>query len=74
MMEAIQMCEEITGNKLEYSYAEDNRMGDHIWYVSDVSKFQNHYPNWKLTKDVKTILSEIHGHNVERWEGEAVKS
>ncbi len=74
MMEAIQMSEEITGNKLEYTYAEDNRMGDHIWYVSDVSKFQSHYPDWKLTKDVKTILTEIHGHNVERWDEEVVKS
>ena len=68
MMEAIQMCEEITDRKLEHSYKEDNRMGDHIWYVSDVSKFQSHYPNWKLTKDVKTILTEIFEHNTERWE------
>ena len=74
MMEAIGMCEEITGKKLDYSYAEDNRMGDHIWYVSDVSKFQQHYPDWKLTKDVRTILTEIHGHNVERWEAEPATS
>lgn len=71
MMEAIKMCEEITSRKLEHSYKEDNRMGDHIWYVSDVSKFQSHYPDWKLTKDVKTILTEIYDHNTERW-GEAV--
>ena len=68
MMEAIQMCEEISGRKLEHSYKEDNRMGDHIWYVSDVSKFQSHYPDWQLTKDVKTILTEIYEHNTQRWE------
>jgi CDP-paratose 2-epimerase len=68
MLEAIGMCEEISGKKLSYTYKEDNRMGDHIWYVSDVSKFQSHYPDWKLTKDVKTILTEIFDHNTVRWQ------
>ena len=68
MLEAIQMCEEISGKKLSYTYEDDNRMGDHIWYVSDVSKFQGHYPDWKLTKDVKTILTEIYEFNTERWQ------
>ena len=68
MLEAIQMCEEISGKKLSYTYEDDNRMGDHIWYVSDVSKFQNHYPDWKLTKNVKTILTEIFQFNTERWQ------
>jgi CDP-paratose 2-epimerase len=67
MLEAIGMCEEISGTKLDYTYKEDNRTGDHIWYVSDVSKFKNHFPEWKLTKDVKTILTEIHTYNVDRW-------
>lgn len=68
MLEAIQMCEEISDTKLEYAYVDDNRMGDHIWYVSDVSKFQNHYPDWKLTKDVNTILTEIYEYNMTRWQ------
>ena len=68
MLEGIKMCEEISGRELQYSYEEDNRMGDHIWYVSDVSKFQNHYPKWSLTKDVHTILSEIFQYNTERWQ------
>lgn len=70
MLEAIKMCEEISGRKLEYTYKDDNRMGDHIWYVSDVSKFQDHYPNWKLTKDVKQILTEIYEFNTSRWQEE----
>lgn len=68
MLEAIDICEQITDRKLEYTYQENNRMGDHIWYVSDVSKFQNHYPNWSLTKDIKTILGEIYEFNTSRWQ------
>ena len=68
MLEAIQISEEISGRKLDYSYEDDNRMGDHIWYVSDVSKFQAHYPKWSLTKDVRTILTEIYQFNTSRWE------
>jgi len=67
MLEAIQICEEISGRELEYSYEEDNRIGDHIWYVSDVSKFQQHYPKWSLTKDIRTILTEIYEFNTDRW-------
>lgn len=67
MLEAIKICEAITGKTLARTYKDGNRMGDHIWYVSDVSKFQTHYPDWKLTKDVTTILTEIHDHNVSRW-------
>ena len=68
MLEGIKMCEEISGRKLQYTYEEDNRMGDHIWYVSDVSKFQSHYPKWSLTKDVRTILGEIYEYNTQRWQ------
>lgn len=68
MLEAIKMSEEIAGRKLEHTYADDNRVGDHIWYVSDVSKFQSHYPDWKLTKNVHNILTEIFEHNVDRWQ------
>ncbi|MFT5304126.1 MAG: CDP-paratose 2-epimerase [Mariniblastus sp.] len=68
MLEAIQICEQISDRKLTYTYEEDNRIGDHIWYVSDVSKFQEHYPKWSLTKDIHTILGEIYQSNTSRWE------
>lgn len=68
MLEAIQICEEISDRKLAYTYEEDNRMGDHIWYVSDVTKFQDHYPKWSLTKDIRTILTEIYEFNTSRWQ------
>ena len=60
MMEAIRKGEELSGNKLEFSYLEDNRIGDHIWYVSDVRKFQSHYPDWKYEYDIDGILGEIY--------------
>ena len=60
MLEAIGMCEKISGKKLDYTYVEDNRIGDHIWYISDVRKFQKHYPNWKYQFDLKAILEQIH--------------
>ncbi len=68
MLEAIDICQEITGLELQYTYADENRMGDHIWYVSDVSKFQSHHPNWQLTRDIRAILTEIYEYNVERWQ------
>ena len=60
MMEAIRKGEALSGNKLEFSYLEDNRIGDHIWYISDVRKFQNHYPDWKYEYDIDGILGEIY--------------
>lgn len=59
MLEAIDMCEAITGNKMNYSYTEDNRIGDHIWYISDISKFQKDYPNWAYKYDINDILTGI---------------
>src|SRR5947209_5081061 len=61
MLEAIEMCEEISGKKLTWSYEETSRIGDHIWWISDVRKFQSHYPNWKFRYGMREILKEIHG-------------
>ena len=60
MIEAIKMCEEITGKKMNWSYTETNRIGDHIWWISDVRKFKSHYPEWEYTFNVKEILVEIY--------------
>jgi CDP-paratose 2-epimerase len=59
MLEAIEMCEEISGKKLTWTYDETNRIGDHIWWISDVRKFQSHYPNWKFRYGIREILEEI---------------
>ena len=67
MLEAIQECEAIAEKKLNWNYKETNRIGDHIWWISNVSKFRNHYPNWDLTYSVTDILKEIFTENVSRW-------
>ncbi len=61
MIEAIELCEEISGRRLNWTYVEENRIGDHIWWISDVRKFQSHYPDWKYKYDLRGILEEIHG-------------
>lgn len=60
MLEAIAICEEISGKKLDYSLEEDNRVGDHIWWISDVRRFRRHYPNWKYQYNIRDILVQIH--------------
>jgi len=67
MLEAIQHCEAIAEKKLDWSYVESNRIGDHIWWISDVGKFKSHYPSWELTYTVKDILKEIYAQNTIRW-------
>ena len=49
MQEAIALCEEMAGKKMNVVYSEQNRIGDHIWYISDTRKFQSHYPAWSYT-------------------------
>ena len=60
MIEAIHYCEEISGNSIRWSYDETNRIGDHLWWVSDVRRFQSHYPQWQLQYSIKGMLQEIH--------------
>ncbi len=62
MLEAIELCEEISGEKLNYEYVEQNRIGDHIWYISDVSKFKSHYPEWNFKYNLRDILNEIYDY------------
>jgi CDP-paratose 2-epimerase len=59
MKEAIALCEEITGKKMNVTYTDTNRIGDHIWYISDLSKFINHYPDWYWKYDLRTTAIEI---------------
>jgi len=66
MLEAIQLCEKISGKKINYSYEEGNRIGDHIWYISDVSKFKNHYPSWNYKYDLENTLIEMYQNMTQR--------
>jgi CDP-paratose 2-epimerase len=60
MLEAIEWCERLSGRKLEWQYVEDNRIGDHIWYISDVRRFESHYPAWKYRYGMAEIMKELH--------------
>jgi CDP-paratose 2-epimerase len=67
MLEAIALCEEISGRTLSWTLSDEARMGDHRWWVSDLGAFEADYPDWSLRYDVPGVLREIHDANVERW-------
>ncbi len=67
MLEAIETCEQISGSKLDWSYSEENRAGDHIWWISDTRRFETQYPEWALTRNIPQILEEIFVSNRQRW-------
>lgn len=59
MIEGIKRCEDITGNLMDYEYSNTNRKGDHIWYISDMSKFKEHYPEWTWQYGLTDILNQM---------------
>lgn len=67
MLEAIEHCEGIAGRELQWTLAQDNRIGDHRWWISDLRPFKADYPAWDLSYDVEGILRDIYEHNVELW-------
>jgi CDP-paratose 2-epimerase len=67
MLEAIEACERIAGRELDWGLSDENRIGDHRWWISDLSEFQADYPDWELRYGIEEILREIHEENVERW-------
>lgn len=69
VLEAIALSEQIAEKTLRWSYTETNRIGDHIWWITDNGRFESHYPEWKLEYDVRRILEEIYEANRDRWPG-----
>ncbi len=67
MLEAIEQCQQVCGKELDWQYTETNRVGDHMWWISDNGKFANHFPGWRQRYDVDMILREIFEENRERW-------
>lgn len=59
MIEAIEMCERVTGKNMNITYNQNNRVGDHIWYISDVRKFKSHYPRWDYKYTIKDIINQL---------------
>ncbi|MFC7247403.1 NAD-dependent epimerase/dehydratase family protein [Catellatospora aurea] len=66
-LEAFAIAEKIAGKEAKVNYVEQARMGDHQWYVSDMAKFQAHYPDWQMTYNVPAILNEIYEANADKW-------
>ncbi len=66
MLEAIELCEKLTGKPFNWTLSEENRVGDHIWWISDVGRFQKHYPGWYYAYGIEEIMSEIVGNLGER--------
>jgi CDP-paratose 2-epimerase len=71
MLEAIDLCQEITGESLAWTYDDRARQGDHKWWISDTTRFEGDYPSWDLKYDVPAILTDILEANIERWRGES---
>jgi CDP-paratose 2-epimerase len=74
VLEAIGLCERISGRKLEYTLSDQARIGDHRWWISDLEAFKHDYPDWHLDYGIEQILQEIHDFNVERWTGDRVQA
>ncbi len=60
ILEAFAMIEAITGKKMRSVYIDKPRSGDHICYISDLSKMKAHYPKWSITKSLTDIFQEIY--------------
>ena len=72
MLEAIEACERIAGRELEWELGEDARIGDHRWWISDVSEFERDYPEWSPRFGIEEILTQIHERNATRWTAAAI--
>ena len=66
ILEAFDYAEQLSGQKMQYEYVEKNREGDHICYISDLSKMKAHYPEWDITKTLPMIFEEIYCSWLER--------
>jgi len=66
MQEAIGLCERITGSRMNVTYTDQARIGDHIWYISDVGRFKSHYPGWTHEHDIRSTLQQIHDEMAHR--------
>jgi len=65
VLEAIEKIQKLTHRSFKYQLLDQNRSGDHIWWISDVRKFQKDYPSWSYRYDIDTILQEMVNSNVE---------
>jgi CDP-paratose 2-epimerase len=67
MLEAIDLCQELAGRELQWEISDKPRIGDHRWWISDLSQLRADYPEWDLNYGIEEILREIHELNAEYW-------
>jgi CDP-paratose 2-epimerase len=67
MLEAIELCQAIAGRELDWSLSQENRIGDHRWWISDTGGFERDYPAWAIEHSVQDTLREIHDANADHW-------
>src|ERR1700733_11856940 len=67
MLEAIEVCEKVSGKTLSWEMGEEPRIGDHRWWISDLGPFESDYPAFGLRYGVEEILQEMYEQNLERW-------
>ena len=60
------MAEGIAGRPVERTYSDEARTGDHVWWISDVRKFQAMYPEWQFRYGIREIMEDIHAGLTER--------
>ncbi len=60
IIEVFELVQNVSNKKMLYSYKDENRIGDHICYYSDLTKIKNDYPNFKITKDLNYIIESIY--------------
>ena len=64
ILEAFERAAECIGKKMNYEYVDQNRAGDHICYISDLSKMKKHYPGWDITKTLDDVFREIYAATI----------
>ena len=67
LLEAIELAQEIAGRRLEWTYLEEARVGDHRWWISDTGRFAADHGGWRPARSVRTILADIHAGGAAGW-------
>jgi CDP-paratose 2-epimerase len=73
MLEAISACERIAERELNWTLADEHRIGDHRWWISDLEPFKRDYPDWELAYGIDDILMEIRDQNADVWAAAAAR-
>src|SRR6185437_3757020 len=60
ILEAFDRVAQLSGHAMKSTYVDTPRVGDHICYISDLTKMQTHYPTWQITKSLDDIFEEVY--------------